>query len=104
MITTDRRSLDPYKAGRKKVLADLNQIAVLTRGRSLLGVRLREVRRQAVALHGFYDRLIVFVADGREGQQVARHDVLKGAALASSFNHSASLMQAVHRSLRAGNP
>ena len=94
MITTDRRSLVPYKAGRKKVLADLNQIAALTRGRSLLGVRLREVRRQAVALHGFYDRLIVFVADGREGQQIARHDVLKGAALASRFNHSASLMQA----------
>ena len=93
MITMDRRSLVPYKAGRKKVLADLNQIAALTRGRTLLGVRLREVRRQAVALHGFYDRLIVFVADGREGQQIAQHDVLKGAALASRFNHSASLMQ-----------
>src|ERR1700704_7009166 len=72
VITTDRRSLVPYRAGRKMVLADLNQIAALTRGRSLLGVRLREVRREAVALHGFYDRLIVFVSEGLEGQQVAR--------------------------------
>ena len=94
MITTDRRSLVPYKAGRKMVLADLNRIAALTRGRSVLGVRLREVRREAVALHGFYDRLIVFVADGKEGQKVARHDVLEGATLASRFNRSASLMQA----------
>ena len=90
MITTDRRSLVPYKAGRKMVLADLNQIAALTRGRSVLGVRLREVRREAVALHGFYDRLIVFVADGKEGQQIARHDVLEGASclrLASTGLH-----------------
>src|ERR1700704_1735853 len=93
MITTDRRSLVPYLHGRKGVLADLTQIDALTRGRSLLGMRLREVRREAIALHGFYDRLIVFVADGREGQQIARHDVLKGAALASRFNRSASLMQ-----------
>ena len=94
MITTDRRSLVPYRAGRKTVLADLNQIAALMRGRSVLGVRLGEVRREAVSLHGFYDRLIVFVADGKEGQQIARQDVLKGTALASRFNRSASLMQA----------
>ncbi len=94
MITTDRRSLIPYRSGRRQVLADLNQIEALTRGRFSLGVRLREVRREAVALHGFYDRLIVFVADGKEGQQVAQRDVLKGAALASRFNQSASLMQA----------
>jgi two-component system, OmpR family, phosphate regulon sensor histidine kinase PhoR len=93
MITTDRRSLDPYKAGRRMVLADLNQIAALTRGRSLPGVRLREVRRAAVALHGFYDRLIVFVADGKEGQKIARQDVLEGTVLASRFSRSASLMQ-----------
>jgi two-component system phosphate regulon sensor histidine kinase PhoR len=93
MITTDRRSLVPYLAGRRGVLADLTQIASLTRGRSLLDVRLRDVRREAVALHGFYDRLIVFVADGKEGQQIARQDVLKGALLASRFNRSASLMQ-----------
>src|SRR3981081_1558384 len=83
MITTDRRSLVPYLHGRKGVLADLTQIDALTRGRSLLGMRLREVRREAVALHGFYDRLIVFVADGKEGQQIARQDVLKGPALSS---------------------
>src|SRR5439155_10179047 len=72
---------------------DLTRITVLTRGRSLPGVHLRTVRREAVALHGFYDRLIVFVADGNEGQKVARQDVLNGEALAARFNRSASHMQ-----------
>src|SRR6266550_9221894 len=48
MITTDRRSLLPYKAGRRMVLADLNQIAALTRGRNGPRIRLGEVRKQAV--------------------------------------------------------
>ena len=93
MITTDRRSLAPYFAGRKGVLADLTQITALTRGRPLPGVHLRAVRREAVALHGFYDRLIAFVADGKVGQQLARRDVLDGEILAARFNRSASLMQ-----------
>ena len=93
MITTDRKSLKPYLDGRKGVLDDLSKISALTRGRSL-PLHLRTVRQQTVALHGFYDRLIVFVADGREGQQLARKDVLKGAALAARFSRSASLMQA----------
>src|SRR6266550_619095 len=64
IITTDRDSLAPYKAGRKAVLADLTRIAALTQGRSPLAEHIREVRERAVALHGFYDSLIVFVADG----------------------------------------
>jgi two-component system phosphate regulon sensor histidine kinase PhoR len=94
MITKNRTSLAPYRAGRKGVLADLTRITALTRGRDLPGVGLSEVRREAVALHGFYDSLIVFVADGQEGQQVAQRDVLNGAILADRFNRSASRMQA----------
>jgi two-component system phosphate regulon sensor histidine kinase PhoR len=75
------------------VLKDLGKIDALTRGRSLPGIHLSAVREEAVALHGFYDRLIVFVADGQEGQRLARMDVLSGAALAAQFSHSASLMQ-----------
>src|SRR5947209_12368707 len=51
MITKNYKSLLPYKAGRKGVLEDLTRITALTRGRSLPGVHLRTVRRQAVALH-----------------------------------------------------
>jgi signal transduction histidine kinase len=93
IITTDRRSLVPYFEGRRLVLADLNRIRALTRGRDLPGVDLPKIRRQAVALHGFYDRLIVFVADGVVGQKRARTEVLDGAVLAARFNRSAALMQ-----------
>ena len=93
MITQDRKSLVPYFNGRREVLKDLGKIDALTRGRSLPGIHLSAVREEAVALHGFYDRLIVFVADGQEGQRLARMDVLSGAALAAQFSHSASLMQ-----------
>jgi PAS domain S-box-containing protein len=94
MITKDPESLKPYLDGRKGVLDDLTKITVLTRGRALPGVHLRTVRREAVALHGFYDRLITFVHDGREGQKLAQQDVLKGTTLAARFSRSASLMQA----------
>jgi signal transduction histidine kinase len=93
MITTDRASLAPYRAGRQGVTEDLARITALTRGRAIPGVHLAEVRREITALHGFYDRLIVFVADGKEGQRLARHDVLSGAALAALFEQSAARMQ-----------
>lgn len=93
MITTSRRSLAPYFAGRRGVLADLARITALTRSHPVLSERLREVRREVLALHGFYDRLIVFVADGRIGQQRARREVLDGEALAARFQRTASLMQ-----------
>ncbi len=93
MITTNRSSLKLYLAGRKGVLEDLAKITTLTRGRAL-PLHLRKVRRETVALHGFYDRLIVLVADGQEGQKLAKRDVLKGTVLAARFSRSASLMQA----------
>ncbi len=93
MITTNRSSLKLYLAGRKGVLEDLAKITTLTRGRAL-PLHLRKVRRETVALHGFYDRLIVLVADGQEGQKLAKRDVLKGTVLATRFSRSASLMQA----------
>ena len=92
MITTNRSSLKLYLAGRKGVLEDLAKITALTRGRAL-PLHLSTVRRETVALHGFYDRLIVLVADGQEGQKLARRDVLKGTVLAARFSRSASLMQ-----------
>src|SRR6266852_2626069 len=93
MITTNRSSLKLYLAGRKGVLEDLAKITTLTRGRAL-PLHLRKVRRETVALHGFYDRLIVLVADGQEGQKLAKRDVIKGTVLATRFSRSASLMQA----------
>src|SRR4051812_817903 len=78
MITQDRRSLEQYFVGRKLVAADLRQITTLTRDHPVLASRLRKVRRQVTALHGFYDKLIVLVADGRLGQEQAAREVLSG--------------------------
>jgi two-component system phosphate regulon sensor histidine kinase PhoR len=93
LLTSDRRSLDPYFAGRAGVLADIRQIAVLSRGQPAVAARLLEVKREVTALHGFYDRLIVFVADGAFGQKRARQEVLDGEALAARFEHTTALMQ-----------
>jgi signal transduction histidine kinase len=93
MLTTDRRSLGPYFSGRKGVQADMRQITALTRGRPVLAARLRQIRREVTGLHGFYDRLIVFVADGTLGQRRARQAVLDGEARAARFRHTTSLMQ-----------
>jgi signal transduction histidine kinase len=51
------------------------------------------VRAEVRALHGFYDRLIVFVADGRLGQARARREALDGEELADRFRRTASLLQ-----------
>jgi signal transduction histidine kinase len=98
IITNDRVSLGPYKAGRKAVLADLTRIAALTHGRSPLADHLRDVRQRAIALQGFNDSLIVFVADGtiskdRAGQERATRQVLNGMLYERSFYRAASLMQ-----------
>ena len=63
MITSDRRSLGPYKVGRDAVLSDLRQLKALVRDRPSLAARLQDVQGQVRGLHGFYDRLIVFVAE-----------------------------------------
>jgi two-component system, OmpR family, phosphate regulon sensor histidine kinase PhoR len=93
MLTTSRRSLAPYFAGRKGVLADLRQIRALTRGQPVLSARMRVITQEVIALHGYYDRLIVFVADGLLGQQRARQEVFDGEQLAARFRDSTSLMQ-----------
>jgi two-component system, OmpR family, phosphate regulon sensor histidine kinase PhoR len=93
VLTTQRRSLDPYFSGRTKVLSDMSQIATLTRHQPELTLRLREVEREVRELHGFYDRLIVFVADGTLGQRQARGEVLDGDVLAANFRRTASVMQ-----------
>jgi len=92
MITLDRKSLVPYKTGRTTVFVDLAQITKLTRAHPQLATRLRELKREIRALHGYYDRLITFVADGRLGQKVARAEVLKP-RLFDRFRVTSSLMQ-----------
>jgi two-component system phosphate regulon sensor histidine kinase PhoR len=93
IITADRTSLTPYRHGRDGVLADIQQIARLTKDHPELAGRLAEVRRDVVALHGFYDRLIVFVADGKVGRERAIREVTAGAALSDRFRKTAALMQ-----------
>lgn len=93
MITQDRKSLDPYLAGRKGVVGDLRRIARLTKDHPELNDRLTQVRKDVVALHGFYDRLIVFVADGKVGRERAIREVLGGEALGARFHETAALMQ-----------
>ena len=93
LITHDRRSLDPYFAGRRGVAADLTQIASLVRNHPEIARRMGTVRAEVRALHGFYDRLIVFVADGRLGQARARREALDGEQLADRFRRTASLLQ-----------
>jgi PAS domain S-box-containing protein len=93
MITTDRRSLAPYFDGRSNLAADLRRIRELTRGRPKLAARTQAVAQQAQSLRGFYDSLIVFVADGIEGQARARHDVLLAERKAARFRNTALAMQ-----------
>jgi two-component system phosphate regulon sensor histidine kinase PhoR len=94
MITTDRRSLDPYFEGRRGLAQDLQDIRQLTHGRPELAARTTAVEQQAQSLRGFYDSLIVFVADGKEGLLRARRDVLLGEKKAARFRETALAMQA----------
>jgi PAS domain S-box-containing protein len=93
VITSQRRSLDPYFEGRHAIALDLARLRSLTRDHPTLAARTQEVAQQARALRGFYDRLIVFVADGRHGRQQARRDVLDGEARANRIRTSATRMQ-----------
>jgi signal transduction histidine kinase len=94
MITQNRDSLAPYFSGRSALAADLRQIRRLTKGRQQLTDRTNAVAQQAESLHGFYDRLIVFVADGQLGQTRARRDVLDAERRAGRFRTTARSMQA----------
>ena len=93
VITLDRRSLDPYFAGRAGVLRDLAHLAQLTKGYPVLAERLRSVRSQVIHLHGFYDKLIVFNADSPIGQARAQKEVLDAEPFAERFRVTAGLLQ-----------
>ena len=72
MITKDRDSLEPYFAGRKGVLdGPRPDHGAHARSRAACASSLATVDARRVALHGFYDRLIMFVADGKGGQKLA---------------------------------
>jgi signal transduction histidine kinase len=90
VITSDRSSLEAYFAGRKGVERDLGTLAALARSEPRLQEHLASVRRRVVGLHGFYDRLIVFVADGSLGSKRAEEEVLQGADRAARFRDAAT--------------
>jgi PAS domain S-box-containing protein len=93
IITSNRVSLKPYFAGRDGVTKDLARIRRLTAGRPELTRRLHVLEREIHGLRGFYDRLIVFVADGRLGEQRALKEVLDSAGLFAQFTQTSKLMQ-----------
>jgi two-component system phosphate regulon sensor histidine kinase PhoR len=93
MLTTERRSLEPYFEGRDALAQDLAKIRKLTQGRPQLATRTREVEQQAQSLRAFYDKLITFVADGQEGREKAALDVLDGELRAAEFRRTLGLMQ-----------
>ncbi|HEX3226210.1 MAG TPA: ATP-binding protein [Gaiellaceae bacterium] len=97
VITQNRKSLGPYFDGRRLVTRDLSTLDSLSSNHPELAKPLAQVRGEVVSLHGFYDRLIVFVADGG-GRPQAERDVLDGATLATQLRNSAGeLQQAANR-------
>jgi signal transduction histidine kinase len=94
MITSDRESLDSYFTGRTVVKTDLRRITELTADHPELAVLLKPLRAEITALHGYFDRQITFVADGRLGEQRARADVLGGQKLFNRFRDDSAKLQA----------
>ncbi len=94
MLTSDRRTLQPYFLGRKNVLTDLARISELTSSRPDLHARLKPIRYEIRALDGYFDRQITFVADGRLGVERARTDVLGGQRLFGRFRHDSRALTA----------
>jgi len=99
VITGNRgESLRPYFEGREGVTRDLARIELLARSRPELRDQLRSVRERVISLHGFYDRLITFVADGKlgggkVGEARARVEILLGADRAERFRDAAVALQ-----------
>ena len=93
MITSDRLSLDPYFTGRTLVQTDLQRISELTADNPELAAQLKTLRSEITALHGYFDRQITFVADGRLGERRARADVLGGEQLFNRFRDDANNLQ-----------
>jgi signal transduction histidine kinase len=100
VITTNRKSLAPYFTGRRLVTKDLATLGSLSRNHPELAKPLAQVREEVVALHGFYDRLIVFVADG-VGLKQAKLDLLDGETLATQLRNSAGELQTAANNLVA---
>jgi PAS domain S-box-containing protein len=94
MITSDRRSLDPYFTGHTLVQTDVQRISELTADHPELTVQLKTLRAEITALQGYFDRQITFVADGRLGERRARADVLAGEPLFNRFRSDANKLQA----------
>ena len=94
MLTSDRRTLQPYFLGRKNVLTDLARISELTSSRPDLHAQLKPIRYEIQALDGYFDRQITFVADGQLGEQRARTDVLGGQRLFGRFRHDSRALTA----------
>jgi len=94
MLTSDRRTLQPYFRGRKNVLTDLAKLSQLTASRPDLQAELKPIRYEIRALDGYFDRQITFVADGQLGEHRARTDVLGGQRLFNRFRGNSQSMAA----------
>jgi len=94
MLTSDRRTLQPYFIGRRNVLTDLARISELTSSRPDLHAQLKPIRYEIQALNGYFDRQITFVADGRLGRERARTDVLGGQLLFGRFRRDSRALTA----------
>jgi len=93
LITSDRKSLRPYFAGREQVASDLATLKKLAKDQATLEPRVASVQRKVIALRGFYDRIIVFVADGRVGIAQAQSEVLNGEGNAERLRGAAAGLQ-----------
>jgi PAS domain S-box-containing protein len=94
MLTSDRRTLQPYFIGRRDVLTDLKRISELTASRPDLHAQLKPIRYEIQALDGYFDRQITFVADGQLGEHRARADVLGGQRLFNLFRRDSRALTA----------
>jgi len=93
MITSQRRTLQPYFKGRARVRTDLAQIAHLTANHPELRSLLGPIRTEIRALNGYFDRQITFVADAQLGRARARQDVLGGQTLFNRFRVDAAALE-----------
>lgn len=94
MISSDRKTLQPYFTGRHIVRTDLARISELTADRPGLRALLGPIRTEIRALDGYFDRQITFVADGQLGSERARADVLGGQELFNRFRADAQALEA----------
>src|SRR6185437_274112 len=101
LITNNRKSLGPYFVARTRTASDLTLLGTLARGHPELSKPLAQLREEVVALHGFDDRLVTFVADGLVGTNQAKRDVLNGQGLSDRLRNTANLVQTAASNLVA---